>query len=138
MDTPSSSPTSSPPLRVLVADDNHDYAASTAELIRLWGYDCRVEHNGITALAQVECYLPDVVLLDVTMPLLDGVRVAQAINKAPGGPKPVIIAISGDADWHLRHEVLSAGIDRYLLKPVEPADLQFLLATLAASTRRLS
>jgi CheY-like chemotaxis protein len=138
MDTPAASPTSPPTLRVLVADDNRDYAASTAELIRLWGYDCRVEHNGITALTQVECYMPDVILLDVTMPLMDGVRVAQAINKAPGGPKPVIIAISGDADLRLRREALSAGIDRYLLKPVEPADLQSLLATLAASTRRLS
>jgi CheY-like chemotaxis protein len=120
--------TLSSPLRVLVVDDWPDTAESMAVLLRLWGHDVRIAHDGPAALAVAAVYRPDVVLLDVGLPGMDGYQVAQQMRNDPRLREAFLISLTGygqDSDlWRSRE----AGCDRHLLKPVDPEVLERLLA----------
>src|SRR5260370_35333328 len=79
-----------PPLRVLVVDDCPDTTASLAQLLRLWGHDVRVAGDGLEALAAAAAFRPDVILLDLGLPGLDGCGVARRLRRA-GGPGRALV-----------------------------------------------
>jgi CheY-like chemotaxis protein len=114
------------PLRVLVADDDRAAADCLAELARLWGHDAQAVYDGPEALSAADSFRPDVVLLDIVMPLMDGVEVAQALRRRPGG-QALVVAITGyDLAWATGR---GRGLfDRSLLKPAMPDELQQFLA----------
>jgi CheY-like chemotaxis protein len=116
-----------PRLRVLVVDDNADGAESLAILLRMHGHDPRVASDGPQALREAEEGRPDVVLLDLGLPGLNGYEVARRIREQPWGHGMTLIAITGYADDTYRRRSAEAGIDLHLAKPVDFPELQALL-----------
>jgi CheY-like chemotaxis protein len=116
-------------LAVLVVDDSADTVESVAELLLLRGHAVRVALNGEEALARVAESAPDVVLLDLRMPGLDGCAVARLIRaRCAGAPKrPFLIAVTGSGSDADRLRSTEAGFDLHLVKPVDPAILFGLL-----------
>lgn len=122
----------SPGRRVLVADDNQDIAFTLQALLEMESHEVRMAADGQQALDLCRDSLPDVAVLDIGMPRLDGYQAAAAIRALPGGEGVYLIAVSG---WGQAEDVRlaeAAGFDRHLTKP---ADLDLLLA-LVASARR--
>jgi CheY-like chemotaxis protein len=122
-------------LRILVVDDNRDGADSLAEMLRLLGNDTRTAHDGVEAVAAAAEYRPDVVLLDIGLPGLNGYEACRRIRRLPGGGGVVLIAQTGwgqEEDIRLSRE---AGFDRHLVKPVDPHDLMQLLADMSIANR---
>jgi len=118
-------------LRVLIVDDNTDAAESLAMLLRLWGHVVYVAHDGLAAFAMARTYLPEVVLLDLGLPGMDGYEVARQLRAAgrvgsPGGP--ALWALTGYGQEEDRRRCKEAGFDRHLLKPVDLDALEVLLA----------
>jgi CheY-like chemotaxis protein len=114
-------------LRVLVVDDDCDTANSLSQLVKLWGYDARVAYNGATALEAAAAYQPDVLLLDIAMPLMDGNCLARKFRQQVRFQETLMIAISGYADEPHRLSSMLAGFDHYLAKPLELLALEKLL-----------
>jgi len=81
--------------RVLIADDNHDAAVSLSMLLQSMGHDTRVVHDGIEALEAAELFRPDVVLLDIGMPRLDGYETARRLASQPWAAATQIVAVTG-------------------------------------------
>jgi CheY-like chemotaxis protein len=114
--------------RILVVDDNEDAAESLAALLRLFGHEVDVALDGEQALVLAPQRRPDVVLLDLGMPRMDGHEVARRMRAAPWGAPMKIVALSGFGDGDDRARSLEAGCDDHLVKPVSPADLEAVLA----------
>jgi two-component system OmpR family response regulator len=101
-------------LRVLIVEDNRDTADTTAMLLRMHGYDVAVAYDGRTALQTAKGYDPDVILLDLSLPDIDGYAVAAGLRRS-GVDRASLIAVSGyapEADWG------GAQFNEHLLKPV--------------------
>jgi len=113
--------------RILVVDDNADAAASLALLLRFSGHEVHVAHEGEAALSLAETLLPDVVLLDVGMPGLDGYEVARRLRERPSTRDVVIIAVTGYGAEGDRRRARAAGFDHHLTKPVEVASVEDLM-----------
>lgn len=108
-----------PQRRILVVDDNHDIADSTAELLSMLGHEAFVAHDGEEAIASMKREKPSIVLLDIGLPKRSGHEVARWIRAQPGGADVLLIALSG---WGQRDDVRKsreAGFDMHLVKPVE-------------------
>ena len=116
--------------RVLVVDDVRDSAASCATMLEIYGAETRIAYDGIEAIALAESFRPHVVLMDVTMPRLDGHEAARRIRAQSWGSSMLLIAVTGwgqERDVRAAHE---AGFDGHLLKPVEPEALVSLIQDL--------
>ena len=109
-------------------DDNVDAAESLAMLLRMEGHDVRVAHDGPAALAAVEADPPDLVFLDIGMPVMNGYDVAQRLRQRPGLEKLLLVAMTGWGQEEDRRRSQEAGFDHHLVKPVEPEALHKLLA----------
>jgi signal transduction histidine kinase len=116
--------------RILVVDDNVDAAESLAILLRLLGHDVRVAHDGPAGLAAVEAAPPDLVFLDIGMPVMNGYEVAQRLRQRPGPDHVVLVAVTGWGQEEDRRRSREAGFDHHLVKPVEPEALRQVLALL--------
>jgi CheY-like chemotaxis protein len=112
---------------VLVVDDNQDAAESVALLLRLWGHEVRTAHEGVSALKAARSYLPEVVLLDLGLPGLDGYEVARQLRGEQGEGPLLIVAMTGYGQDEDRRRSREAGFDHHLVKPVDPHTLQGLL-----------
>jgi signal transduction histidine kinase/ActR/RegA family two-component response regulator len=123
------------PLRILVVDDNRDAAASLSMLLQLVGNQLRTAHDGRDALHAAAEFLPDVMLLDIGLPLLNGYEVAQAIRATTWGKSMVLIATTGWGQPEDRSRSLEAGFDYHLVKPVDPNQLFQLLTSVEYSPR---
>ena len=119
---------STPRRRVLVVDDNEDAAESLAALLRIFGHEVGVAFDGEQALALAPDMRPEVVLLDLGMPRMDGHEVARRMRAAPWGAGIRIVALSGFGDSSDRERSIEAGCNDHLVKPVSPADLESALA----------
>jgi PAS domain S-box-containing protein len=113
--------------RVLVVDDNRDAAETMADLLRLWGYEVRLAHHGQAALRTAKEYCPEIVLLDIGLPGMDGFGVATALRQDPATASARIIAITGYGQEEHHRSSREAGFDFHLTKPVDPEALQALL-----------
>jgi CheY-like chemotaxis protein len=116
--------------RVLVVDDNRDAADSLAMLLRLGGHEVRVAYDGPTALATVSGFGPDLVLLDLGMPGMDGYEIARRLRQTPGFAGRTLAALTGWGQEEDRRRTREAGFDRHLVKPVDPAELAALMGSL--------
>ena len=117
--------------RALVVDDCRDTANSFCALLRLWGYDARAANDDPAALALAAEFRPDVALVDLLMPGMDGHEVACRLRRLPGLGHALIVEVTGYV--HGRGRLWPEGdFDLCLLKPVDPDELRGLLAGLAA------
>jgi signal transduction histidine kinase len=114
--------------RILLADDNRDAAESLAIILRLEGHEVELAHDGSAALESFALRRPDVALLDIGMPKINGYEVAREIRARPEGDAVLLIAITGWAQDSDRARSRDAGFDHHLTKPVEPETLIELLA----------
>lgn len=106
--------------RVLVADDNRDAAQSLADLLRLEGHDVTVVFDGEHALSEFHRMAPEIALLDIGMPKLNGNQVASAIRATPAGAQALLVAITGWGQESDRQAARAAGFDLHFTKPVDP------------------
>jgi two-component system sensor histidine kinase/response regulator len=120
-------PSSKRSLRVLVADDNRDVADSISRLVRMWGHEAQCAYDGAAAWEMISHTRPDIMLLDIAMPQMDGVRLAREIRRQTHLNDTHLIAITGFVDEAHRSLCAAAGFDNFLVKPVEIAILQELL-----------
>jgi CheY-like chemotaxis protein/anti-sigma regulatory factor (Ser/Thr protein kinase) len=112
--------------RILVVDDNSDAADALGMLLKLLGADVRTANDGVSAVEAVSKYRPDIVLLDISMPGMDGYEVARRVRQTPEGRKVALIALSGRGQEEDRRLGREAGFDHYLVKPVDLNALQAL------------
>ena len=110
-----------------MVDDNEDAAETVAELLRMSGNEVMVVHDGRSAVDQAAAFRPDVVLLDIGMPRMDGYTAARRIREKL--PAVVLIAVTGWGRREDMREAAAAGFDHHLVKPVQPEQLVKLLAT---------
>jgi CheY-like chemotaxis protein len=113
--------------RVLVVDDSVDSADTLAELLKIWGHEVRVAHDGPGAVAAARDFRPDVVLLDIGLPGMDGFAVAQKL-KDEGIAVRMLVALTGYGEQHHRERSEKAGFHHHLVKPVDPDALKKLIA----------
>jgi signal transduction histidine kinase len=116
------------PCRVLVVDDNQDSASSLGMLLKSLVADVRTVHDGVAALELLESYRPDVVFLDIGMPVMDGIEVARRIRAQPNFDSVKLIAVTGWGTDGDRRRTRTAGFNRHLVKPVQFAELETLLS----------
>jgi signal transduction histidine kinase len=112
-----------PSRRILVADDNDDAAESLTLRLQLAGHDVRTARNGAEALAIAGEFKPQIVLLDLGMPKMDGYETAREIRKRPWGKQATLIALTGWGQQKDRQRTSEAGFDRHLVKPVAEVEL---------------
>jgi CheY-like chemotaxis protein len=119
--------TSLSPLRVLVVDDDADTRETLALLLRMWGNDARGVSNGPSALVQADDYHPNVILLDICMPGMDGCEVARQLRQRPRSGEFYLVSLTGYDQEDVRRRSREMGCDEHWLKPVEPDVLRHLL-----------
>jgi PAS domain S-box-containing protein len=120
--------------RILVVDDNVDAAMSLAIMLKLMGNETKTAHDGLEALDVAGAFRPDVILLDIGMPRLNGHETAKRIREQPWGKSVMLVALTGWGQEEDRRKSDEAGFDSHMVKPVEPAAVERLLANLHADT----
>ena len=113
--------------RVLVVDDNVDAADSLAALLKILGHDAVTAYDGVSAIAAATAIVPDVIILDIGMPGLNGYETATRIREQPWGKAVRLIALTGWGQEQDRHKSFAAGFDGHLVKPTDPATLTQML-----------
>lgn len=116
------------PRRVLVVEDNRDTAETLAALLEFWGHTVIVVADGVAALSTATDWQPEVILLDIGLPGMDGYEVAQRLRQQPLLHNTTIAAITGYGSADDRERVIAAGFDAHFIKPVEPRALQTFIA----------
>jgi PAS domain S-box-containing protein len=119
-----------PKSRILVVEDNRDSADSLALLLRLMGYDTHTAQDGFEAVQTAATIRPEVILLDIGLPRMNGYEAARCIRNQVGGTNIVLIALTGWGQEEDKRRAIAAGFDHHLTKPLDPAALENLLATL--------
>jgi CheY-like chemotaxis protein len=115
------------PLRVLVVDDDADMVVSTAILLQIYGYEVIPAHDGVSALNKSIEQAPQIVILDLGMPGMSGIELAQRIQQSSWPCIPLLIAMTGYSDPQLHEKARAAGVDFVIEKP---ADFEALLRIL--------
>jgi CheY-like chemotaxis protein len=117
------------PLRVLIVDDDQGMTAPLALLVRSWGFRPVVAHDGPTALAAALAERPDVVLLDIGLPGMDGYEVAARLRGQADTAATPVVALTGHGGDEFVRRSREAGFARHLVKPVDPEEIHQLLAS---------
>ncbi len=120
------------PVRVLIADDNRDAADMLASLMALKGHDVRIGYGGRSAIEIAESFEPQIALLDVGMPDIDGYEVARRLRAMPWANDLILVAITGWGGSEDRRRTAAAGFSHHLTKPVEPRHVIDLVASCGA------
>ncbi len=116
-------------LRVLIVDDNLYAAESLGMLVKLWGHESHQAYDGGEALQAAETYRPEVVLLDIGLPVLDGYEVARNLRQSQSHAQTLIVAMTGYGQEADRMRTREAGFDHHMVKPVDLDELRNLLMT---------
>jgi two-component system CheB/CheR fusion protein len=116
-------------LRILIVDDYADAAETLAFLLGMDGHEVRTATDGSEAIAAAAWFHPDVIVLDIGMPGMDGFEVAGRIRGAGSGSTAHLVAMTGYATREFRSRAKSAGFDEFLVKPVTLTSLRDALAT---------
>jgi PAS domain S-box-containing protein len=106
--------------KVLIADDNQDAAASLGMLLHVMGHETRLAHDGLEALEAAEVFRPDIVLLDIGMPQLNGYETARRLRARPWAASTVLIALTGWGQEADRRRARDAGFHHHVVKPLDP------------------
>jgi CheY-like chemotaxis protein/two-component sensor histidine kinase len=117
-------------LRLLIVDDNQAAAEMLGMVMESRGHEIRIGSDGRQAVALAEEFRPEVVLMDLGMPIVNGYEAARQIRRQPWGSEMVLVALSGWGKEEDKRRSKEAGFDSHLVKPVETAELERLLATL--------
>jgi PAS domain S-box-containing protein len=130
VDAPSARPSEekASPRRILIAEDNGDFRAGLKQLLTLKGHEVYEAADGPGAVETMLCEDPDVALIDIGLPGLDGYEVARRVRSRPGGPDIVLIALTGYGLETDRQRVREAGFDFHLVKPATPEQLDEVLS----------
>ena len=118
-------------VRVLIADDNRDSADSCAALLQLHGHDVRVGYSGVEALRLAEEFAPQVALLDIGMPGMNGYELARRIRSTDAGRSILLVAVTGWGQEEDKHLAETAGFDEHRVKPLDFSSLGDLIARCA-------
>ncbi len=122
--------------RILVVDDNQDSADSLAMMLNMLGNEVRTAHDGLAAVDLVATFDPEVVLMDIGLPMLNGYDAARRMRDQAGGNPLVLVALTGWGQEEDRRRSQEAGFDRHIVKPVDPVALETLLDGLEATSSR--
>lgn len=125
---PPSEPRAAGARRLLIVDDNQDSARSLARLLQMNGNETHVAYDGLEAVDLARSCRPDVILLDIGLPNLNGYDACRRIRAEAWGQRIMMVAFSGWGQEEDRRESKAAGFDAHLVKPVDYADLTALLA----------
>jgi PAS domain S-box-containing protein len=117
-------------IRALIVDDNVDAAVTLSLLLQLGGHTTCLAHDGPEALKLASDFKPDIVLLDIGLPGMDGYEVARALRRMPEVGHPVLVAVTGWGGPEDRLRTKQAGFDEHLTKPVDVSMIELLLTTL--------
>ena len=117
--------------RVLIVEDNPDNRLALRTLLELWGYVVEEAQDGAGAIQLFLEHRPEIALVDIGLPGLNGYEVAKQMRSTPGG-KPFLVALTGYGRTDDRRKALDAGFDAHLVKPVDPDELERLLAAAPA------
>lgn len=115
-------------MRVLVVEDDATAAQSIAFLLRHAGHEAEVAGDALSAVAAAEANPPDVVLLDIGLPGMDGWQLARRLRRLEGPKRPLLVALTGHADEEDVRRSRKAGIDLHLAKPADASRLEALLS----------
>lgn len=118
------------PRRILVVDDNQDAAESLSQLLELSGHEIRLAHDGLDAVAVAAAFRPELVLLDIGLPKMNGYDAAQKMREQPGGDDMMLVALTGWGHHEDRQRSSQTGFDKHLVKPVHPEVLSQLIEDL--------
>jgi two-component system CheB/CheR fusion protein len=127
---PAETPEREEPVRILLVEDNLDAAEALSELLRMWGHEVTVAHDGLSALETAKRSRPGVVLLDIGLPGMDGYEVARAMRSVPALTATRLIALTGYGQEADRQRSRLAGVDHHLVKPVDLEQLRSLLSAI--------
>jgi PAS domain S-box-containing protein len=122
----------SPPRRILIVDDNRDAAESLATLLSITGNQTRTAFDGLEAVEAAEAFKPDLVLLDIGLPKLNGYEACRRIREQAWSKGMALVALTGWGQEEDRSRASDAGFDSYMVKPVDYAALKKLLASLSS------
>jgi CheY-like chemotaxis protein len=114
--------------RILVVDDYRDSADSLSRMLRITGMEVRTAYDGVEAVETAAAFKPDLVLLDIGLPRLNGYEAARRIREQPWGKDMVLVAVTGWGQKEDRRRSNEAGFDYHMVKPVDHAALMKLLA----------
>jgi len=126
-ETRAHAPPGSSSRRVLVADDNRDAALTLRRLLEALGHEVMETHDGVEAVEAVRTFRPQIVLLDIGMPRMNGYEAAREIRRQAGGRGLRVIALTGWGQHEDKRRAHEAGFDLHLTKPVELAELENVL-----------
>src|SRR5882724_125954 len=118
-------------MRVLIVDDHTDTVESLAMLMNTLGHDVRKAYDGLVGLEAAVEYRPDIILLDIGLPGLDGYQLATRIREQADLKDVVLVAITGYGHESVREHSLRAGFDHHLTKPADFKKLEQILATVS-------
>ncbi len=118
-----------PSRRILLADDNVDFASSLAALLTARGHEVRIAHDGAEALATAQHFNPDFAFLDLGMPKVHGYEVARRLRESPDTSDCVLVAVTGWGQEDDRQRAREAGFDRHLVKPIDASDIETILGS---------
>ncbi|SAL05068.1 histidine kinase [Caballeronia calidae] len=114
--------------RILIADDDDDALAGLAHLLNGMGHEVALAANGAQAVEVAAQFDPEVVILDLGMPIVDGLAAARALRGLPNGPAMMLVALTGWGQPQHREMTQDAGFDVHLVKPISADQLQFILS----------
>jgi PAS domain S-box-containing protein len=120
--------------RILVVDDNRDAADSMVMMLQMMGHETSTAYDGLEAVQAAATFRPEVVLLDIGLPKMNGYEAAQHIREQPWGRQMALIALTGWGQEEDKRRALEAGFDHHLTKPVEAVALEKLLAIISPVT----
>jgi CheY-like chemotaxis protein len=124
--------------RILIVDDNELSANSLSILLGMAGNETRTAYDGAEAVVTAETFRPDVVLLDLGLPLMDGYETCTRIRQQPWGKDILVVALTGWGQAEDRRRSTEAGFDRHIVKPADPVQLMKMLAELEAAKEQAS
>jgi len=122
--------------RVLVVDDNTDSAHSMRMLLQLLGSEVRTAHDGLQAVEAAQAFRPELILMDVGMPRLNGYEAARRIREQPWGQDALIVTLTGWGQESDKARSQEAGCNEHMVKPIKLAEVEGLLARLPAPDSR--